>query len=395
MGQTLNNIYDNVSYALNLHGDAMARLQEQVSTGARINRVSDDPSDAYTILNLNSQQRTFDNYVNRISEFISVLELSSTVVQDLAGELTEVRTRLTQVSSGIYNTDTRQTFADGINDILEHVVLLVNTKQLDQYLFAGGDTASPPYVVERTNGKITNVTYQGSLENRVIQLAPAVQSEAFYLGSDIFHSRDRSDPVFFGDTGAKVGTGTSNVTGDVWLTVIHDGSNYKISIDDGLTYVTVPAGGDTNQAVTDSRTGKVLYVDTTEISDTGLEPVRVTGTYDVFSILISIRDMLTNERGLSEAKLEELRSEALSSLEQLNGLLVQTQVSMGSKTAFLDNLKDTLININYDAEDRAAELEQADIAQIAVELSRRQVLYEMSLSIAARVMSMSLINFIR
>ena len=46
MSGTLGNIYSNVSFALALHTEALARLQEQASSGAQINRVSDGPSAA-------------------------------------------------------------------------------------------------------------------------------------------------------------------------------------------------------------------------------------------------------------------------------------------------------------------------------------------------------------
>jgi len=39
-------------------------------------------------------------------------------------------------------------------------------------------------------------------------------------------------------------------------------------------------------------------------------------------------------------------------------------------------------------------LQEADIAQIAIDLSRRELLYQMSLSLAARMMSVSLLDFI-
>jgi flagellin-like hook-associated protein FlgL len=216
-----------------------------------------------------------------------------------------------------------------------------------------------------------------------------------YVGDNIFRSDDRSGPIFPGNTGAEAGTGTSSVSGDVWLTVIHDGSNYKLSIDDGATYVTVPVGGDTNQAVTDSGTGQVLYVDSTGINSTGLDMVRLPGTYNVFDTLISIRDMLLNEKGLSDAKLQESLLNSLDSLDEISNLLVQTEVSLGLKIGFLSDLNDSLKNLTYNAEDEATRLQEADIAQIAVDLSRQEVLYQMSLSVAAKIMSMSLLDFLR
>ena len=394
MSGTLNSIYNDISFALRLHTDALARLQEQASTGSLVNRPSDEPSAAYQILGLNSQQKSFENYLGNLSDVTTSLELSSTIFGNMISTLTETKTRLTQIASGIYDREGQQRVAEVINDALEQIVLLANTKHMDQYLFGGSNTSSAPYVVERTNGEITNVTYQGSSEERNIEVAPNAQVSTFYVGDSVFRSDSRSAPIFLGDTGAKAGTGTSSVTGDVWLTVIHDGSNYKLSIDDGASYVTVPSGGDTNQAVTDSISGKVLYVDTTELSSTGVELVRLPGTYDIFNMLITIRDILKNQRELSDAQMQELQINSLKSLDEIMNLLVQNQTGLGAKVGFLDNLKETLTNLKYNAEDEVTRLQEADIAQVAIDLSRHEVLYQMSLSVAAKLLSMSLLDFI-
>jgi flagellar hook-associated protein 3 FlgL len=395
MSGALNNIYNNASFALYLHAKAMTSLQEQASTGAQINRVSDSPSEAYQILGLKSQQRSLENYVDNLSEMVSILEVISTVVERMTSALAETKTRLTQITGGTYQEDGRKRVAEGINDILEQIVALANTKHTNKYLFGGTNTSSPPYVVERTGGEITRVIYQGSCDDRGIEVAPGLKSSALYVGDEIFRLDDRGTAIFLGETGAKPGTGTSSVAGDIWLTVTHDGSNYRLSIDDGATYVTVPVGGDPNQAVTDSRTGKVLYVDSAQINSTGTELVSVPGSHDIFSVLISIRDTLANERGLPTTQVQQLVSNSLNSFDEVTNLLVQTQVAVGSKTGFLDNLKEGLNNRKYDTEDEVTRLQEADIAQIAIDLSRREILYQMSLSAAGKLMSMSLLDFIQ
>jgi len=393
MSGALNNIYNNVGFALHLHTDAMAKLQEQVSTGSRINRISDDPAAAYRVLGLNTNVKSLENYINNLSEVISILELSSAIIEDITSGFTETQIRLTQISSGIYDEAARKRTAEGINDILEQTVSLANTKHIDQYLFGGTNTGSAPYTVERTNGKITRVTYQGSFENRDIEVAPGMESSAFYIGDNIFRSNDRSAPVFIGDTGSKAGTGTSSVHGGIWLTVTGSAGNYNLSIDDGLSTFNTD-GTDTNLAVTDSRTGEVLYVDTTEITSTGVDLVSVPGTYDIFNTLIIIRDVLENEKGLSDAQVREQLNHLPSLFEETNNVLVQTKVSIGSKIGFLDDLKDSLKDIKYNTEDEVTRLQEADIAQVAIDLSRREVLYQMSLAVAAKLMSMSLLDFI-
>ena len=394
MSGALNNIYNNVSFALHLHSEAMSRLQEQATTGSRINRASDDPSAAYRVETLNSQEKSLGKYIDNLSDVVGTLEHSSTIIEEIQSSLTETKVRLTQVIGGIYHEETRERLAEGINDLLEQAVSLANTKHKNQYLFGGSNTTSEPYLAERTNGQITNVTYQGSLENRDIEVSLGVKSSAFHVGDDIFHSDDRGDPIFLGDTGAKAGTGTSNTQGDTWLTVTGSAGDYNLSIDDGLSTFNTD-GTDTNLAVTDSKTGKVLYVDTTEINSTGVDLVSIPGTYDIFNTLISIRDMLKNERGLSDARLRELQDNSLIALEEVSGLIVQAEVSVGSKIGFLDNLKGSLKNLKYNAEDETTRLQEADIAQIAIDLSRRDVLYQMSLSIAGKLMSVSLLDFIR
>ena len=394
MSGILNNIYNNISFALQMHTRALVRLQEQASTGSFINRPSDEPSSAYQVLGLNSEQGAMENYIDNLSGVVTTLELSTTILGDMVSYLTETKTSLTQISSGIYDQEGRQRVATVVNDALEQMILLANTENMDQYLFGGSNSSSPPYVVERTNGKITSVTYQGSMGEREIEIAPGVQTVAFSVGNDIFHSDNRSTPIFLGDTGAKAGTGTSNVEGDVWLTVTHDGSNYQLSIDDGVSTVTVPVGGDTNQAVTSSVTGRVLYVDSTEINSTGIELVQVPGTHDVFNTLITIRDILENDRGLSNDQLSDLFMNIPNALNEIMSLLIQGQASFGAKIGFLDNLKNSLTSLKYNAEDEVTRIQEADIAQIAIDLSRHEVLYEMSLSMASRLLSVSLLDFI-
>jgi flagellar hook-associated protein 3 FlgL len=394
MGGTLGNIYDNASFALYTHTEAMLRLQEQASTGSRINRASDDPSAAHRILGLSSQKRSLENFMANLVETISVLEIASTVISEMGSQFVEVRALLTQVTGGIYGEDARRRIADGINDTLEQMVSFANTKHANQFVFGGGDTTSSPYVVERTDGRITSVTYRGSYEARNVEMAPGVEASAFQVGDDIFRSNDRGTPEFIlENTGAQVGSGTSNATGTVWLTVEEDGSGgYNLSIDDGLTPVNTD-GTDTNLAVEDSD-GRVLYVNATGITGAGVDLVSVPGTYDVFNTLIDIRNVLENERGLPVDQLQTALAKSESWAQEVSSLLLQNEVSMGSRIGFLDDLRNTLNDIEYDTKDEVVRLQEADIAQIAIDISRREVLYQMSLSIAGKLLSITLLDFI-
>jgi flagellar hook-associated protein 3 FlgL len=393
MGGTINGIYQNLSYALNLQAEKLAQLQEQAATGSRINRASDDPSSAYRVLGLNSQQRTLGGYMDTMSQTTSSLEMSLTIIGEMVSGLADAKVRVSQVASGIYRDSGRAMVAEGINNTLEQMVSLANTQHMNEYLFGGGNTASAPYAVTRIDGKITSVTYQGSSENRLIEVAAGVQSSAFYIGDEIFQSNSRAALEFRGDTGAAAGTGTSSVRGDTWLTVTGSAGNYNLSIDDGLTTVNTD-GTDTNLAVTHSISGEVLYVDTTGISAAGTDMVRAPGTYGVFETLITARDILNNDKELSDAQLDELRMTSLESLEEIRSYLTDKSVSVGSRIGFLEVLKESVENMKFGTEDETMMLQEADIAQIAIGIARQEVLYQMSLSVAGSLMSMSLLDFI-
>jgi flagellar hook-associated protein 3 FlgL len=394
MSGSLSSIYNSISYALSLHGQAITQLQEQSASGNRVNRGSDSPSDAYRILGLNSQEQSLKSYQENVTELIGNLEISSTIISDMSTELASNLTLLTQIVGGVHDSEGQKRIADKLNNSLEQLVSLANTKHASLYLFGGNDTIAAPYEIQREEGKIVSVTYRGSETSRYVDVAADLRIESYHVGDKVFHTDDRETPVFLGGSGAAAGTGTSNVEGDVWLTVEHDGTNYRISIDDGATFVTVASGGDTNQAVTDSRTGKSCTWNTTGINRTGTELVRVPGTYDVFSTLISLRDLLQNDRGLSTQQLLNYVNECSAAVEEVRGLLVQAEVSTGSKIGFLTTLKSNLNDMQFDTQDESTRLQEADIAQIAIDLSRREVLYQMSLSVAGKLMSMSLLDFL-
>jgi flagellar hook-associated protein 3 FlgL len=390
-------MYNNVNYALSINSDALLRLQEQAATGQRVNRPSDDPSDAYRILDLDSQSRIMSNYAKNISDVTDLLAVGSTAIQEVQSNIADARAKVAQIITGTITDDgnQRSIMGQAINDILEQVVFLANSQHLGQYIFGGNNSSDVPYQIQRADGKISSVTYQGSDTARTVEVAPGVTASATLAGSDIFESNTSGVPIFYGSTGVKAATGTSSVQGDVWLTVTNDGSNYKLSIDDGQTYVTVLAGGSDNQAVTDSRTGQVLYVDTRTITSTGVEPIRVPGTYDAFGTLISVRDLLFNSRGLSTSQLQQLREKMMDSLDEVNKTLAQQMTAVGGKEASLSNLKDTLDTLDANAKEQSDTLSQVDISQVAIDLSRRQTLYQMSLQVAGKMFSLSLLDFIK
>ncbi|HOM59814.1 MAG TPA: flagellar hook-associated protein FlgL [Anaerohalosphaeraceae bacterium] len=394
MSYSLESIFKTTYWAISRHSEALNILQQKAATGQDLSRVSDDPSRANQILGFQSDQRKKEVYLKTMEEAISILDLSSSVVQSIMSEMANARASLASTMSGTTSSQVRRTLATEMNNALEQVVSFANSERLGQYLFAGANSEQAPYQVERDgNGQIVRVNYQGSQQEQKVEIIQGMELSALLVGDQLFRDDTRQMPVFYGSTGAAAGSGTSSVRGDVYLTVAGSPGNYQLSIDGGASWVTVD-GTETNVAVVNSQTGEVLYVDATGIQQTGTEPIRIPGTYDIFNILIYARDLLNNDQNLDDKTLDELMAATLTSMQEVEQKLVRSFPVIGGRIETLSNLKDSVEDLKVNSEDEVSRLLDADITQLAIDLARHQMLYEMSLTAASKIFSTSLLDFL-
>ena len=153
------------------------------------------------------------------------------------------------------------------------------------------------------------------------------------------------------------------------------------------------ASGDV--ALTHDGTGEVLYVDTSGITSGGTEYIRVPGTYDIFNALINARDMLNNKDTMPSSEWNSMLNATLGSMTTVQTNISKTFPTIGGQIGTLTTLSDSLKEIKFNAKSEISQLQDADIAQVAVELAQHGILYEMSLSVTAKLFSMSLMNFLQ
>ena len=299
-------IYNHTRWALRTQLSELARLQEQVTSGSRVNRASDDPIAARRIMKLQSQAGQYASFTSNIESLETTLGDADNALQGISGLLTEVRGKLTQAATGTLSDTQRKGIAEGINQALETVVTLANHRSLGRYIFAGTAVDQPPYEVVRSNGQIVSVSYRGNYEDLPVSLAQGVQQSSLQVGERIFRSSNRQAPQMTGSTGAAAGTATPNATGDVWLEVAHGTTTYAggiglaggtstssdtiigthqltvdadartLTLDNGSTVSFNPA--DTNVRVTNSD-GEVLNVDVSGLLlGAGSQTVEVSAT---------------------------------------------------------------------------------------------------------------------
>ncbi len=393
MSYSLDAIFKNTSWAISMHTTALNLLQQRAATGQDVNRISDDPNRSNYILGFQTDSRSKEVYLKTMEESISILELSSSVVQSIMNELGQARADMASTMSGTTSIQIRQSLAEQIDNALEQLVAFANTDRLGQYLFAGASAEEPAYRVERnSNGDISRVIYQGGAEEQKLEIIKGMEMSPLLVGDQLFRNDSRQSPDFYGDTGAAAGTGTSSVRGDVTLTITGATGNFQLSIDGGASSVTVN-GTETNVAVVHSETGEVLYVDATAIQQAGTVPVRVPGTYDIFNILIHARDLLKNTQSYDDGVLTELMNDTIVSMQDVEQMLVRAFPIVGGRIETLTNLRDSMEDMKLNSDQEISRLRDADITQVAIDLARHQMLYEMSLTAASKIFSMSLLDF--
>jgi flagellar hook-associated protein 3 FlgL len=391
MSFSFDGIYRATSYALEKQATAMALLQEQVATGSQINRASDSPSDANRVMSLSTDNSKLDYFLGQMDSFSGRLDVASELFSVVSEQLIKFGADFTSVLSK--GQDAKNALAAGVDDLVESLLAIGNAEQEGQHFFGGADSVSTPYIVDRENGKIVHVTYQGSLEDRKVEVAPNVELSSVFVGNDVFKENNRQPVEFITNTtGAVVGSGTSSIEGYFELEVTTVGPNYVLSVDGGLSTVEVPIGvGEANTMVTDSRTGKVLYVDTQSLTGTGgVVTGNVAGTHDIFNLLLNVRDLLLVK---SDAK-EELAAVA-DSFRDVHKRLVNGFSIIGGRASTVGIMRDGYENVQFSSKEEIARIQDADIAQVAVDLTRRETLYQMSMAIAGKLLSTSLMDFLR
>ena len=167
----------------------------------------------------------------------------------------------------------------------------------------------------------------------------------------------------------------------------------KASIDGGRTSVVMNFSA--IQGITDSTTGRILYIDATAINQSGIENVRVPGTYDLFGMMIGVRDLMLNKAGLSSSQQSQLLNQAISSMDEVKAGITQQMTAAGSQLNALDSMRSSLENIKTRADDQITTLQEVDVAELSVQLAKAQSFYEMTLLATSKMLNLSLLDYMQ
>nr|WP_255688861.1 flagellar hook-associated protein FlgL [Pontibacillus sp. HN14] len=146
-----NNMLSNMSKSY----EQMGKYQEQLSTGKKISRPSDDPVVAMKGMNYRSQLTEIEQFQRNIGEVHNWMNNSDAALDKTTKALQRLRELAVQASNDTYETGQRENIAEEVKQLKAHLKDLANTKVNNKYIFNGTNTSEPPVTVNVGDGSLS------------------------------------------------------------------------------------------------------------------------------------------------------------------------------------------------------------------------------------------------
>jgi len=465
-----------------LHFSAIARLQQQLSSGLRFEKFSDAPLAAsraetmqQTLARLRSDQAQLPVLERQLNESVATLL-----------GVQEITVRARQIAQDAFNQNDPEAsaiLAREVDGLLERLQQLANTQIEGNHIFSG--TRSDQAPISRLDSpylEIPHVTYRGNAQRMSVALSTGISIDIGYSGQEIFFGSARQPTIFLGETGAAPGSGTDNGIGRARLEVTHSqtiyagssgiqpgvdstagdsiigplgahslevvdtsgtgaagtialngGSVVKFTSTDTNLEVRGPRGEivyvDTtnitpgfsgsvdiesqgtlstdsgqsttaidfsdNQIIRNSLTGQVTHVDSQGIHQTGSESVEYTGSADLFTALVELREDLLNTRSLGAGERADALTRRAQDIERISDQLLEIVGEQSISLENVETLQSRHANQEFELERVLADIRGVDLSAAATELRNRQTLVQASFASLSIVQSLNAIDFLR
>lgn len=171
MRVTINMIYSKSVYNLSRQYDQFYRQNEIVSSGKRINRPSDDPTDMVKILGLRTLEKSIEQYKKNIDNGKTWLQYTESALDQSEQVFMDAKVLAEQMATGTYDERQREMLALQAGQMFEQMMQIGNTKVVDRYIFSGFKTSTQTF----TRDNEYNIEFNG--DNGCIKFAVSQSTE--------------------------------------------------------------------------------------------------------------------------------------------------------------------------------------------------------------------------
>jgi flagellar hook-associated protein 3 FlgL len=185
MGIRVNpDIYSLVLSGLQTNSQQENQALQQVSTGQKLNSISDDPAAAASIVTLRMESSSDTQYLQNITTLTGSLQTAGSALSSVVEALTSAQTLGVEGATATTNTENRQALAQEVQGLQQQILGLANATYNGQYLFSGTATTTQPYVADASAA--SGVTYNGNENTNSVEISDGQAMPTSLPGSQLF-----------------------------------------------------------------------------------------------------------------------------------------------------------------------------------------------------------------
>jgi flagellar hook-associated protein 3 FlgL len=247
------NYVANLATALDQSQLTEQQLTSELSSGVRVNSLSDDPvASGENVLLLNQMQKD-DSFTQTSSLVTGNLQVADSALGSVVSQLTQAISLATSANNGTLSASNLKSISNQLAGIRDEVTSLANTSYEGQYIFAGGQTSTTPFTTSSATSPATT-TYNGDEDVNSIQ-TPNGQSIQLNVPGDQIFTASGANNVFaaLNSLVADFASGTASSTGvtdtEALSTALNYVSQQRVVLDNSLSRLT-----DASDAVSSDKT---------------------------------------------------------------------------------------------------------------------------------------------
>ena len=363
--------------------ESIFERNEQIASGKRVNRPSDDPAGAERINQFRNVLRTTERRLATVNEGVGRLNLSDSVLETVGNTFQRAKELAIQMRNDTNTAVERRNTAQEVQQLLLGLAGIANTQLNGRFLFAGSQTQTEPFVLGSVSGAAGMANTGGATIAAAVATASALKPDSYQIQ---FTSSTQFDVLNL-TTNQVVSSGNIYSSGTAFS---FDGLDVTITDGGGP-----PAAGDQFFA----RVGYAYQGDgatiNVEIGDGRTVETNITGsqvfsgpTVDLFQNLQDFHQALvTND--------EDAINAAIGQFDQSVSQVSDARANIGARVNRLDTIRDSLDLLSVNTQALRSNFEDADFAQVATDLASLQNTLEASMATLARQFETNLLNFIR
>lgn len=241
----------NLAAALDQTQVRQQQLTEELTSGARVNALSDDPVAASENVQLLSQIQRDDSFTQSSSLVQGQLQVADSALGSVVSQLTQAIALATSANNGTLNQSQLTSISNQLAGIRDEVVSLANTSYRGQYIFGGSQTAVMPFTTSNAATPATTA-YNGDEQVNSLQ-SPNGQTIQLNMPGDQIFATSGANSVFealnnlIADyaNGASVQQSVQDTT--ALGTALNYVSQQRVVLDNSLSRLTAATEAATNE----------------------------------------------------------------------------------------------------------------------------------------------------